>query len=125
MSKTGSSIGIGTIIFWGIIVLGLFDDDDEDDANIEVDDGTDITITEVKQKADEALDKAKEIIDSAKAKLQEEDFVEEVPDPVLEETDDEPPIPPKEKEHEDDYVEKIPEEETEVKPEKERKFKPI
>jgi len=73
MSKTSSSIGIGTIIFWGIIIIGLFDDDDEDDSNIEVDDGTDITITEVKEKANEVLSKAQEAIKAAKESLEKSD----------------------------------------------------
>lgn len=46
MSKSGSSIGIGTVIFWAAIAFMWFSDDDEDKKEVESKDSTESAVVE-------------------------------------------------------------------------------
>lgn len=95
MSKSGSGIGIGGLIFWAFIAYTFFGgDDDEDKKVIDVEVKPKVEISEeLKQKADKALEKAKGAIEVAKEKLNEvskEKTEEQIESPPEEEIKQEP-----------------------------------
>lgn len=83
-----SSIGIGGLIFWAFIIFQIFDDDDEDTKPVEVDTEVEVEISEqVKEKANAALVKAREMIDIAKEKLDRDVIVVETKEILIETKD--------------------------------------
>ena len=83
-----SSIGIGGLIFWAFIIFQIFDDDDEDTKPVEVDTEAEVEISEqVKEKANAALVKAREMIDIAKEKLDRDVIVVETKEILIETKD--------------------------------------
>lgn len=124
-----SSIGIGGLIFWTFIIFQIFDDDDEDTKPVEVDTEVEVEISEqVKEKANEALSKAREMIDDAKKKLDDEYGDEENEDETdmgITERTGNYEVSQESVDHLTEEEEIDPEPEVNEEPKKKERFKPI